>query len=788
MHILRNDKDMIDILTIIWNQNQEGQLVASNNEIVCALKLVIRRCAGLFLVFDGVDECSDHDGFFDFLIQLSKSVEAISIALFSRPTIKIPNSLKPDCVLLYPGYEQNSSDIQAFLRPKIESLREERNLCSTADVNRISRRICERANGMFLWARLFISYLESPMLSPRARSEAIEHMNRLEGLDSLCRAILASLSHQFCHKDNVSRVFQFVAFAYRPLTVKELQHALAVPLDGKLNPDDIIPNFASNLSRITGALIETASDNTVRFIHLAVLEYLLDPTNSETEFKSVFKGSEPEKLSGHGLYACFCLSYLYYSVEHEPLGGSPQTAPDKTVQADRYPFLEYAAKYWSSHLIDQITEMQSQIPKQEKGELDDSLVRLAGGFLKSRKAITVWIEASYMFGFLPEIASLPRHKLETPQLQGIADQGALQNSAVRWLQRLSQDLTELNESWAKVLFESPNEIWESSISGFIRSTFWISAYGSKVLHFRSDSRDGRDSICLKSQVSADGQLLGVARLYLHPRDLADSTFAYELWHLDQKELRFEAEIRIPESLTVTQAGLFHFPVAMSADLLKIAIPGLIAKIRLPCVDSLEGANNAFLCTQRLSFAIPGPATDGLIPDPAVESFSKSYALQISDSGEFVFVIHRSSKLVDINRSLSSVICLVTVYQDKSSENARTIDHSYMGSIAFKPNKHRIMVHPYLPIASFEHEGVVIHRSSQGEHHKVLEDRESNTVLWDFGNQGNLPRIPAYYLELTVVTICERIRLYCSHQCTSKLRLLALRSSFQRPIIERLPTV
>ena len=748
---LRNDKDAIDILTILWDQNQTGQLTAGNSEISSALSLIMRRGWRLSLLVDGVDECTDQASLFDFLTQISEGSNVISIALFSRPTVQIPSSLQNYCLQLNLGSILNFPDIRSFLHLKIESLSRDATLCFPADVENIVQQICERANGMFLWARLFISYLESPMLSKRQRSEAIEHMSRLEGLDSLYATILESLERQYPHqaRENISQAFQLVAFAYQPLTVDELHYALAIPPDRKFQPEDLIPQFEENLSRMSGALMETVSDNTVRFIHLSVLEYLLDRSSTHGGLKPLNGRYSMNPASGYGLHARSCLSYLYYSVEHERLGDSIGTIPDRHIQKNRYPFLEYAARYWSSYLLD-FVQMQFQSPG-EKKEFSESIVRLATNLISSQKAIMVWIEASYMFEFLPEIGNRPDQQQWLRETAVIVSKGAPQKNAIRYLQRLSEDLQNLNSSWAAVLFSSPNEIWEPSVSAFTKSPFWVSIHGSKISRFQSKDSMKGSSISLKSQVSGNGRLLGVVRLLHRPDSFAGYSITYEIWGIEKRKLLYQGEIDIPEEIismnsteNVRQSSAnsllsFQCPVAMSADLSRIAVPGTIAKIDGECLSSLEDLEDLeqrSIHIQHLPFSLPGPATDDLllrsIPNGA---FSQSYAIQISQSGEFVFVLHRSSRLIDISPTTAVTLCLIAVYQDNSSKLNEKPSYRYITSIAFKPLQLRIAIHPFLPIVAFKHNGTIVVPRSKGKH-RILEERDKDTALWDFANRGN----------------------------------------------------
>jgi hypothetical protein len=752
LNALRTDRAVIDILTILWSQNHSGQLTASNNEILAALDLIIGRSTRLFLLVDGVDECRDQDAFFDFLTQISTSNNVISLALFSRPTLKIPKALSQYFSFFNPSSSLISSDIRAFLHPRIRNLCEDGTLPPAENVDTIVEQICKRANGMFLWARLFVSYLESPMLSSRLRHDAIKHMNRLEGLDSLYGKILESIERQYSReaRENISRAFQLVAFAYRPLTVKELQHALAIPVDRAMLPDDVIPNLSADISRISGALMETAADNTVRFIHLSVQEYLIDLGKSHTESGLSSTGISMGRLSGHQAYCCYCLSYFYYTIAHEPLGGSSQIAADKVLQTNRYPFLEYAARYWGSHLLDFMQALD-----QSSGEVKDiyfeRTVKLASLFLSSPTTVTVWIEASYMLGVIPQIWSLPHHEQWLKGRTPLVHEPSIQRRTVGYLQDLAQDLQALNSAWSSVLLESPNEIWEPSVSAFTRSSFWAPIHGSSVSQFRSPQNPDDASTSLKSQVSSDGRLLGIARLRTKSPDFASVSVIYELWDIENTHLLSEHEIKsaswpkfIRSSVDANQGRTgsvlpFEFPVAISADLSTIALPDCVTKVDVS-LDSLRMGQRK-MYVQHLSLNLGGPAINNVSPEYSWKhAIDKTYALQMSSNGEYLFTLHKSTGLVEISPSTSVTLCLVTVYRNTLSKAANKPSFSYLNSIAYKPGKHHIVSHPYLPLAGFRHGGTLIVPTSLGRR-KIIEQismQDCDISLWDFSNQGAHP--------------------------------------------------
>ncbi len=102
---------------------------------------------------------------------------------------------------------------------------------------------------MFLWTRLLLDYLSLPSLTVAERMDAVKNLNRLEGLDVLYTAILASVEAYFSGPSlaNVCRLFQYVAYSNRPLSVDEAHHTVSVPLNRAQEKHDLIPHFEKSL-------------------------------------------------------------------------------------------------------------------------------------------------------------------------------------------------------------------------------------------------------------------------------------------------------------------------------------------------------------------------------------------------------------------------------------------------------------------------------------------------------------------------------------------------------------
>ncbi|KAI8628018.1 hypothetical protein F5Y19DRAFT_439227 [Xylariaceae sp. FL1651] len=757
LHAFRDDPDILDIITILWNENTNGQMAASKSEVVCALRLLLTRVDRLFWVIDGIDECHDYLDFFQYVKELCNIPNFLSLALFSRPSLDIPRDLDQNLYRLDLHTSMNFEPIKTFLGPKMKDLLADGVISSDKDVEDVTNRIASRANGMFLWVRLLLDYLQSPNLSLRQRRDGIQDLNRLEGLDSLYHEILTSLeqSSWWAARFNMIRAFHFVSYAERPLDVDELKYAIAIPLGRKVDPDDTIPDFSRSLSRMSGALIELDSEGKARFVHVSVLEYLTDATRQDTTLDSISRLVKDKALAQRSCALC-CLAYLLYSVPPEPLSGEPQVSPDRSLQKARYPFLEYAVEFWSVHLLKFLA-----ILPMELSDEDEALLKLGYDFLSTKRAIMVWIEASWMIKVRPQIGHNYQYKDILQKFISpspiSSERTDLLKHAAQMLHQLASDLKALNAAWEKVLVELPSEIWEPSIAAFNKSCFWESVPGSNIVaHFDTKSTGAFRPICLKSQVSPDGQHLGIARLAIVSQNQAATPewkIIFEHWSLEPYVKTTEVSFRLPsaslrpflDSIKIleepSECVYFQFPVAISPDLRRIVVPGCVAVIDESRIAKTRLESQS-LVIQTINFDL-SPELMGNMPFKIpLHPFNKTYALLISDTREFIMTIHDSHSLVDLTPTWSSQLRLATVYRDATVNSTSEPSYRYLTSIAFKPCasvEDSIALHPSLPLVAIKYRSLVLRREPK-QKQKIIASNilvdEFNTALWGFSSTGN----------------------------------------------------
>lgn len=516
LHAFPGDQDIIEASILLQKYNTSGQPFASKTEILSLLGLVLEPFDQLFLVFDGIDECRDQELFLKDLSTLTRHKKAVRTALFSRPTVALPLEIQNNSVSFPLDKNQNFDEIVQFLLPSIYAMDGRSILPHNLDPQAAATLVAKRADGMFLWARMFLDYIKSPSLSLRQKREAILNINQFQGLDRLYEAIIQQIlqSNDQGASQNIERALQLVAFSRRPLHVEELALAVVCPLDRAIEEDDAILDFSVSIGQFSGALLELDAKSQVRFLHSSAIEYITGGRQSGSNRTHQERGMLIDYSGGHRILALISLSYLYFTVHHGPLSGVKGVVADVRQQARAYPLLNYCSEYWSFHVLDYLQDL-SNFPDSDEDRL---LGQLASRFLSKAHAVMTWIEACWMFKRPPTI----RYGRDDPSLEYFGSSADTDSSrltpkafAMRNLSRLSKDLLDLNRSWEHILCEEPAEIWEPSISAFTASDFWQRVSGSTITSFTGRLDAEHLSICVKSRISTDGRKMAVVRQYFH---------------------------------------------------------------------------------------------------------------------------------------------------------------------------------------------------------------------------------------------------------------------------------
>ena len=140
------------------------------------------------------------------------------------------------------------------------------------------------------------------------------------------------------------QILMWLHFAYRPLKLAELQHALSVKQSHREFDEDNITSQKALLDCCLGLVIVDEETWTVRFMHFTLEEYFRD--NFRTQFPN-----------GYSSIAETCLTYLNF-------GNLRQHCVDLESLEEmitKYPLLNYAALYWGTYVKKQHNDSVSKL-------------------------------------------------------------------------------------------------------------------------------------------------------------------------------------------------------------------------------------------------------------------------------------------------------------------------------------------------------------------------------------------------------------------------------------------
>jgi ankyrin repeat protein len=187
----------------------------------------------------------------------------------------------------------------------------------------------------FLLASLHVDSLVSKKTTTRLKSALDNLSHGSEALRDAYDEVIERIDGQV-HDDCTlaKNVLSWISYARRPLTTKELCHALAVEM-GDINFDsDNITDVEDILSVCAGLVTVDEESQTIRLVHYTAQKYL----------ESIRENWHPE--AQHKI-ASTCLTYLCF----EPFRSSPCSNDDEFKSRRKaYSLLDYSARYWPEHV------------------------------------------------------------------------------------------------------------------------------------------------------------------------------------------------------------------------------------------------------------------------------------------------------------------------------------------------------------------------------------------------------------------------------------------------------
>jgi NACHT domain len=315
---------------------------------------------------DSLDECRDSTRQdVEFLIQKvarhhSASRSSTKVCMFSRPNPELSHFLRDIPTIALDRH--NQGDIKLFLTSEARSFEP-----LDAAFKKILEQIVDKANGLFLWAKLIWSDFISPELEAatiygdRIPYERLCNLvSRLpRKLEDIYKSMLSKIDGRY--QGESARMLQMVLCAGRPFRLEEfpLAWAFGSPAHQFASLDDAKNSqyFEWDLSRVEkqirgrcGGLVETkeVSDEglTVQVIHQSVKEYLETLGDMSTLFEGI-----PKPENGHDILLRACTNLLSTTDIRTLSMRKLEFYSDEFITLRlELPMLGYSTSYWLYHL------------------------------------------------------------------------------------------------------------------------------------------------------------------------------------------------------------------------------------------------------------------------------------------------------------------------------------------------------------------------------------------------------------------------------------------------------
>ncbi|KAF8241264.1 hypothetical protein K440DRAFT_573903, partial [Wilcoxina mikolae CBS 423.85] len=309
----------------------------------------------LCLILDAMDESEEHDrrSIIQLLCNLCSEENPCSIKIFlaSRPVPELKHHIQ-EHPLVITLQDVNKHDISRFA---VCFLEKEIKLTGKI-LGEAADYIIGNADGVFVWVGLVKTELLRLVETGCTDAEILHCLKDLPpDLEEFYTLMFARLEKGHQRDIRVGKkLFRFVMFARRPLTVIELRHALAIP-------DDHIPyeEFQQSIIRDTrrrieycgGNFLEIKADETVQFMHQTAREFLIRtiPDASKFQFEITDKADRTITTTlVRYLTLCFTSPRMQDGFS-KITSWSPEDFRAYAEYLNEWPLIEYAFRYIKDH-------------------------------------------------------------------------------------------------------------------------------------------------------------------------------------------------------------------------------------------------------------------------------------------------------------------------------------------------------------------------------------------------------------------------------------------------------
>lgn len=304
----------MDLLNFTILFATDGQPTATIKEAADLLELCLQltEFEGMTLLLDGLDECADASKELMPFIKRISSQNEIRLILLGRSTVRGYLKGISSVEDLSIG-DSNFHDIRAYLKDELEICTNDELLPKELDIESTAEKLSRRADGMFLWARLMMTYLALPSLLMSERMEAIREIDMPEGLEIMYERILVQIYKASKTSFKLAaHVFTCLLYGNRSLEERELEDSVVSRKRGGIDEQSrSFPNFVDTILLVCGGFVERSQQGSFRFIHASVHDYFKEEPQRRLTGRSQFHDPilVSTRVAGNLRLATHCLEY-----------------------------------------------------------------------------------------------------------------------------------------------------------------------------------------------------------------------------------------------------------------------------------------------------------------------------------------------------------------------------------------------------------------------------------------------------------------------------------------------
>lgn len=437
---------------------------ASEQELVDLIRQCLDYLPNLYFVFDAVDECVDNTKFLRNIMDWC-ATSPIRVAVFSRPDVSLLRRSIPNRCTITLNQYLLADDISRYLMPELEDMAEQRLLHEDANIPNMVQHLTERAEGMFLWARVMMAYLNSPALTRHQRLEIVMEqtpngLDRLEDLYSRIQDRIDSLDKP--SKELAYKALLWVAHAQ--ISGLELEEAI-FPDGWDVVDGDSSPEFEHAVIVSCRGLIEKKNSGIFKYIHLTARKFAQDGPDTQGRRSPML----PDERVAKALMANRCVSYLTNKLPGKPLSGQLGVNAHPGDLVNQWPLLRYAAWNWPDLCLDALDGLPVEIWHLGITEMVTQL----NDYLERGLNVMAWVETLYTLaydGLQAKLEALISRSQDLAQsLNGSQPQI---RQLLHEINEIMEDVSRLDADWNCTLVTTPCEIW-GDVTIFAKSRFLV---------------------------------------------------------------------------------------------------------------------------------------------------------------------------------------------------------------------------------------------------------------------------------------------------------------------------